>query len=93
MMCKSSHVLRRCDCQCCALLVEKQQYPGEDPQYNLSIVDSYYDPGPGSLRSRIRNAWKVLTGKRVYYNDLFMQDPADFQSLVRELQELAEAEL
>lgn len=77
-------VTRTCSCECCMLVVEKH----EDGCYNVSIMDSRYDHDAKGVLARIKNAMKILIGKPVYYNDLFIEDKSEFEGLLKELKEL-----
>lgn len=77
-------VTRTCSCGCCMLVVERHK----DGCYNISVVDSRYDHDVKGILGRLKNAVKILFGKPVYYNDLFIEDKSEFEDLLKKLQEL-----
>lgn len=77
-------VTKTCSCGCCMLVVERH----EDGCYNVSVMDSRYDHKNKGVLGRLRNAVRILFGKPVYYNDLFIEDKSEFEELLKELQEL-----
>lgn len=60
-----NNIIIPCDCKCCIVCFNKSS-DGED--YNISIMDSYYH-NHNDIISRIKNSFKVLFGKPIYYND------------------------
>ena len=68
-------VMLRCDDACTHLVVDKFFWGLEggekDISYNIRMEASdYYDPN--TFVNRLRNAWKALTGKRISYNDIYI---------------------
>lgn len=88
MRSESRLVTRRCDCKCCMLVVDKTVWEDGTTDYNISIQDSRYDHDCNTLWGRIKAAFKVLSGKPVYYNDLFLPGEEDYAQLVDEMQAL-----
>lgn len=80
----------RCACMCCRLVFEKTVFGNGDSWYNVSVEDSRYDHGATGLLNRVRNAARVLFGRPVVYNDVFIEDPRRFDALVADLRELGE---
>jgi len=87
---RERRVTRKCDCGCCMLVVEKTVWDDGITWYNVSVQDSRYDHDANGVLNRIRNAFKVLFGKTVTYNDVFFERPEDFDELLWELDELRE---
>lgn len=79
-----------CDCQSCMFVVEKTIWDDGELLYNISMQDSRYDFGEGTLWDRIKNAFRVLFGKSVHYNDLFLEGDGTFRKLVADMQALAD---
>lgn len=77
-----------CDCGCCMLVVEKTIWDDGDLSYNISMQDSRYDYDDGTLWGRIRNAFKVLFGKPIYYNDVSLMGDGRYRKLVADMRAL-----
>ena len=82
---KLETVILRCKCQCCMLVVDKEIFDDGEINYNLSVQDSYYYHNFSTLWGRIKCACKALFGKPIYYNDVYLEDPAEFRGFVKEL--------
>ena len=84
---ESPMVLRKCDCGCCMLVVQKVIWDDTDTDYHISIQDSRCI-GKNSLWERLKGAFSILFGKPVYYNDLLIEDPEDYYALLKEMESL-----
>lgn len=82
-----------CDCKCCMFVIEKAIWENGDTNYNISIQDSRYDHNYNTLWGRITRAAKILFGKPIYYNDVHLDKEEAFQKLVKDMEDLAKAEL
>ena len=84
---KENYVEMRCDCagHCCTLFIEKCKYEDEI-DYNISMQDSYYRHN-ARLWNRLKNAFKILFAKPIYYNDVYLPE-AKMKELVGEINEL-----
>lgn len=80
-----------CDCGCCRLVFQKWSWPEGDKYYSVAVEDSRYDHDANGVLNRIKNAFKVLLGKPIYYNDVSVA-PERFDDLLGQLQELREWE-
>ncbi len=83
------YVLLECDCMCSEFIISKS-IDSDDGEvtYNISVQDSRYDHNGCTILGRIKNAFKVLFGKPVYYNDLYIDDPEKFKTFVNKLNHL-----
>lgn len=81
-----------CNCNCCMLVISKSVWEDGDVNYNISIQDSRYD-SHNTLWGRISGAAKILFGKPVYYNDLYLDGQETFQKLVEDMDALAKSNL
>lgn len=73
-----------CDCRCCKLLFEKEKWKDEeDTTYSFSFVSNYL----GAKNSRLKKAWKALTGKNVYYAEV-LKEQKDKQEIIDFLEEI-----
>lgn len=70
--CKEEMIFLKCDCGCSMFVVEKTTWDDGDIDYNISSQDSRFDHNNQSLKSRIKNAFKILFGKPVYYSDIYI---------------------
>lgn len=75
----------QCNCKCCVVCFDRS-CDGED--YNISIKDSYYYNNNGII-SRIKNSFKVLFGKPIYYNDAYIPKEK-MKELVKNLNEMVD---
>ena len=87
---KKKFVLLPCDCHCCMMVVERVEWDDGDVDYNVAVQDSRYDHDYNTIWGRIKRAAKALFGKPVYFNDVYIDDPARFAQWVDELRALAE---
>ena len=69
------------------LVVDKDIYDDE-VSYSFSMQDSSYSHGYNTLFGRMRRACKILFGKPIYYNDIYIEDLKKFSAFVKELNEL-----
>lgn len=93
MKSKSKVITRRCDCGCCMFVIEKSQWKDGVIDYDISIMDGYYDHNFNTLWGRIKRAFSALFGEPVYYNDVYMNGEDDFRMLIRDMQDLADTDL
>ena len=77
-----------CDCGCCHFLVTKTIFYNGETDYDISVVDSYYDHDANSLFGRLKRAAKALFGKKVYFNDVYMQGDERFDDFLDDLHDL-----
>lgn len=87
---KKKFVLLPCDCHCCMMVVERVEWDDGDVDYNVSVQDSRYDHNYNTIWGRIKRAAKALFGEPVYFNDVYIDDPARFAQWVDDLKALAE---
>ena len=83
-------VTLKCDCNCSMFVVEKNVWEDGEVNYNITIQDSRYDHNHTTLWGRIKSAFKILFGKPVYYNDVYIDDPEKFKGFVKNLNELCQ---
>lgn len=81
-----------CDCGCCVLVFSKTVWDDGMADYDVSVMDSYYDHKANGVWNRIRRAAKALFGKPVYFNDVTTTDRAKFAELVDRLAEMRDWE-
>lgn len=87
-------VILQCDCRCCNFVIEKERWKEDgDITYNISIQDSRLDRNVNSIRNRIKNAFKVLFGKAIHHNDIFIQNPKEFEDFVSKLNDLVKDDM
>ena len=86
---KSNMLVLPCDCKCCMLVIEKTVWEDGDINYNISVQDSRYDHNYNTLWGRIKRAAKVLFGKPIYYNDLYLEGEESFHKLIKDMESLA----
>ena len=70
------------------LVIEKTVWEDNDVSYNISIQDSRYDHNYNTVWGRIKRAVKILFGKPIYYNDLYLEGEEKFHKLVGDMKEL-----
>ena len=85
---KETTILLKCDCGCSMLVAEKREWEDGEVNYNISVQDSRYDHNYTTLWGRIKSAAKVLFGEPVYYSDVYINDPKEFEEFVKRLNEL-----
>ena len=85
-MAKNESIYVKCDCGCCVLEISRYDW-GDYTEYNVAVLDSRYDHKANGLLNRVRNALKVLFGKKIYYNDVCMTEE-QFDRLVGRIHEL-----
>ena len=85
---KETVVLLKCDCGCSMFVVEKSEWDNGEVNYNITVQDSRYDHNYTTLWGRIKTAFKILFGKRVYYSDVYINEPEKFKAFVEKLNEL-----
>ena len=82
---KKNWIARPCDCGCCMFVVERTLGENGEADYNISIQDSRYDHNHNTLWGRIMRATKILLGKPIYYNDVFIEGEAAFENLLQDM--------
>lgn len=89
---KEEMIFLKCDCGCSMLVVEKTVWDDGDISYNLSSQDSRFDHNNQSLKNRIKNAFKILFGKPVYYSDIHIDKDSKgkLEKFVSELNRMLE---
>jgi len=85
---KETMVFLKCDCGCSMFVVDKTEWEDGEINYNITVQDSRYDHNYTTLWGRLKSAMKVLFGKRVYYSDVYIQEPQRFKDFVKQLNEL-----
>lgn len=85
---KSKMITLRCECKCCMLVIEKSVWDDGDIDYDISIQDSRYDHNYNTFWGRLKRAFKILFGKPVYYNDVYIEDEETFNKLIEDMIEL-----
>ena len=88
---KSDRVVLQCDCKCCEIAFEKFKWADGDVTYDISVLDSRYDHEANGVLNRIKNAFKVLFGKQICYNDVSLDGDERFDELLEGLRRLREA--
>lgn len=83
-------VILPCDCHCCMMVVERIEWDDGDIDYNIAVQDSYYDHNYNTILGRLKRAAKALFGKPIYYNDVYITEPAKFRQWVDSLVEMSE---
>lgn len=86
---KERNITLRCGCagRCTMLVVDKTIWEDGEKSYNLSMHDSRYAPH-AALFGRLKNASKILLGKPIYYNDIYIDDLEKINGFVNEFIEL-----
>lgn len=87
----NERVVLQCDCKCCEIAFEKFKWADDDVTYDISVLDSRYDHEANGVLNRIRNAFKVLFGKQICYNDVSLDGDERFDELLEGLRRLREA--
>ena len=90
---KSKMITLPCDCKCCMFVIEKTVWEDGDINYNITIQDARYDHNYNTLWGRIKRATKILFGKPVYYNDVYLDGEEKFWKLAKDMDELAKSTL
>lgn len=90
---KNKMITLPCDCKCCMLVIEKAVWEDGDINYNITIQDSRYDHNYNTLWGRLKRAAKILFGKPIYYNDVFLNGEDTFKKLVEDMDNLARSNL
>jgi len=78
-----------CDCGCCMFVVEKTEWEDGDIDYDISIQDARYDHNYNTIWGRIKRACKILFGKPIYYNDVYISDEKIFKKLISDMDALS----
>jgi hypothetical protein len=81
-------VFLKCDCGCSMLVVEKNEWEDGEIDYDISVQDSRYDHNYTTLWGRLKSSMKILFGKKVYYSDVYVENPDRFRNFVEDLNKL-----
>ena len=81
-------IFLRCDCNCSMFVIDKTRWSDGETSYNISVQDSRYDHNHTTIWGRIRSAFKILFGKPVYYNDVYIDSPEKFEEFVKQINDL-----
>ena len=87
---KSKQIVLPCTCRCCMFVVEKTAWEDGSIVYNISVQDSRYDHGYNTMWGRLKRAAKILFGKPIYYNDVYLEGEETFDQLVHDMNQLRE---
>ena len=87
---KSKLLTLPCDCKCCMFVIEKTAWEDGSIDYDISIQDSRYDHNYNTLWGRIKRAIKILFGKPIYYNDVYLSGEESFNQLIEDMNRLKE---
>jgi len=71
-------------------VAEKTKWEDGDISYNITVQDSRYDHNYNTVWGRIKRATKILFGKPVYYNDVYIEGEERFKKLVDDLKALTQ---
>jgi len=85
---KDKRLTLPCDCKCCMFVVEKTKWEDGEINYNISIQDSRYYHNYNTVFGRLKRAAKVLFGKPVYFNDVYLEGETRYKQLVSDMTEL-----
>lgn len=77
-------IILRCVDGCCTLVIDRYNYNGEI-DYNISIQDSNLYSEYNTFLGRIKRAAKILFGKPIYYNDVWITDKNKIKELSEKL--------
>ena len=80
--------IQKCECGCSMLVVEKTVWDNGDIDFDISIQDSRYDHNYTTIWGRIKSAMKILFGKPVYYNDVYISKSEVYRELVERMNRL-----
>ena len=82
---KTKMITLPCNCRCCMFVAEKSIWEDGDVYYNLSIQDSRYGHNYNTIWGRMKRAFRILFGKPIYYNDVFMEGEEAFSKFIEDL--------
>ncbi len=85
----SERIFLPCECKCCMFVIEKTMWEDGDIDYDISIQDSRYDHGYNTLWGRIKRAVKILFGKPIYYNDVYLSGEETFKRLIIDMEKMS----
>lgn len=78
------------ECECSTHYLQLTAYEGDNSIYFTFLEDKFYSQQDGILRTivtRIKLAWKMLTGKRYQLEEIII-DKKDIQELVNSIIEM-----
>ena len=81
-------IFLKCDCSCSMFVIDKIIWSSGEVNYNILVQDSRYDHNNTTIWGRIKSALKILFGKPVYYNDVYIDDPEKFAEFVKQINDL-----
>jgi len=87
---QETRIFLKCDCGCSMFVIEKTVWADGEINYNIAVQDSRYDHNNTTIWGRIKSAFKILFGKPVYYNDVYIDNPERFVEFVGQLNDLYE---
>ena len=85
---QETSVMLKCDCGCSMLVVERTEWEDGGISYNITVQDSRYDHNYTTLLGRLKTAFSILFGKKVYYSDVYIDNPVIFKDFVEKLNDL-----
>ena len=92
MSSEHKYIVLMCDCHCSMFVVEKYKWSDGSIDYNISVKDSNYF-SHNSLKNRIKNAFRALFGKPIWYNDLYIEGDDKLKIFISDLEDLIYTEL
>lgn len=81
------YVRVKCDCGCCVVEFLRTDWDNGETDYNIAVLDSRYDHNVNGPIGRLRRAFGILLGKRVYFNDALLSQ-GEFDALLKALADL-----
>jgi hypothetical protein len=72
------------------LVVDKTIWENGEVDYDISVQDSRYDHNYTTFWGRIKTALKILFGKPVYYSDVYIDKPEQFEEFAEKLTALCQ---
>lgn len=74
------YIIKRCDCGCGVLTLDKYSWPNGETEYGLSYHKAAFGVMQTPWWKRIKWAWYTLRGKDYWLFDIILSE-ADFQDL------------
>ena len=87
---KSQLIVLPCACKCCMFVIEKTAWEDGSIDYDISIQDARYDHNYNTLWGRVKRALKILFGRPIYYNDVYLNGEEAFDQLIEDMKRLKE---
>ena len=85
---REKSIYLKCDCNCSMFVIDKTIWSDGDISYNILVQDSRYNHNHTTKLGRIKSAFKILFGKPVYYNDVYIENPEKFAKFVNQINDL-----